>query len=63
MLEIKEHNPIRVGHTFDYELENGELLHPTEWNGEYYETETGIYRPVYKQIDEDEFEIIGFEEN
>ena len=60
MLKIKEKNVVRVGHIFDFELENGELLHRTEWNGEYYETENGIFRPVYEEIDGD-FEIIGFE--
>lgn len=52
-------------------LENGERLCRQNWNGEMYgdsinpETEryTGKeYRPVYKQIDEDEFEVIGYEE-
>lgn len=60
MLNIKEKNVERVGHTFDYELENGELLHVSEWNGERYETENGIFRPVYEEID-GEFEIIGFD--
>lgn len=60
MLNIKEKNVERVGHTFDYELENGELLHVSEWNGEHYETENGIFRPVYEEID-GEFEIIGFD--
>lgn len=61
MLQIKRRNVVHVGHMFDFELENGELLHGSECNGEYYETENGIYDPVYKMIDEDEFEIIGFE--
>ncbi len=60
MLKIKEKNAVRVGHVFGFELENGELLHHTEWNGEYYETENGIFRPAYEEIDGD-FEIIGFE--
>lgn len=59
MLKFENYAP----EDFDYKLEDGELLHFTEWNGEYYETESGIYRPVYKQIDDDEWEIIGFEKD
>lgn len=59
MLKFEKYAP----EGFDYKLEDGELLHFTEWNGEYYETESGIYRPVYKQIDDDEWEIIGFEKD
>lgn len=59
MLKIKEKNVVRFGHVFDYELENGELLHRTEWNGEYYETKNGIFRPVYKE-NEGDFEIVCF---
>lgn len=59
MLKFEKYAP----EGFDYKLEDGELLHFTEWNGEYYETESGIYRPIYKQIDDDEWEIIGFEKD
>lgn len=59
MLKFEKYAPLG----FDYQLEDGELLHYTEWNGEYYETENGIYRPFYKQIDDDEWEIIGFEKD
>lgn len=59
MLTFEKYAP----ESFDYKLEDGELLHFTEWNGEYYDTESGIYRPVYKQIDDDEWEIIGFEKD
>lgn len=53
----------------DYTLENGTKLYLMDWNGEIYtngfnngsHTYLG-YRPVYKEISEDEFEIIGFEE-
>ena len=45
-------------------LDNGEYLLDTEWNGEtYIVLDSGKeYRPVYKKIDEDDFEIIGYEE-
>lgn len=45
-------------------LENGDVLWKQDWNVEIYSNEiTGKeYCPVYKQIDEDEFEIIGYEE-
>lgn len=45
-------------------LENGDVLWEKDWNGEIYSNEkTGKeYRPVYKQINEDEFEVIGYEE-
>ena len=62
MLTIKNEFFYSCGHLFDYELSNGELLHESEWNGEYYETENGIYRPVYEH---DSFfgtyYVIGFE--
>ena len=45
-------------------LENGDVLWEQDWNGEIYINEKigKNYRPVYKQIDEDEFEVIGYEE-
>ena len=70
MIKIKERNyQLCEGHEFDFLLENGVLLHETEFNGEDYcvkendNTET-IYHPVY---DENEnvnggFDIIGFED-
>jgi len=52
MLNIKAKNVERVGHMFDYELEDGTLLHDSEWNGEKYITGRGQteteYRPVYR---------------
>lgn len=63
MLEIKESGAIRGGHRFDYELEDGTLLHHTEWNGQAYYTDDGYkYTPI-EVPDEDEvnFEVIGFE--
>lgn len=71
MLEIKRRNFKRVGHMVDFELENGVALFKEDWNGEYYsngfdlekEIETNYdYIPVYKEVAEDEFEIIGFKE-
>ena len=55
MIKIKEENVMRNGHMFDYLLENGALLHESEWNGEKYTTqdERGktleVYRPVYDE--------------
>lgn len=62
MIAIKERNPHRMGSYFDYELENGELLHSSEWNGERYHTDNGIYRPVCEEDENGDFNIIGFEE-
>ena len=45
-------------------LENGEILTEREWNGEKYILENGrSYRPVYRQLDEDDYEIIGYIED
>ena len=42
-------------------LENGVVLLSSEWNGEEYTLENGDrYRPAYRQIDEDNYEIVGF---
>ena len=68
MIKIKGENVKALGGTvFDYELENGTLLHQYEWNGENYTVrENGkevVYKPVYSE-DENEnggFDIIGFE--
>lgn len=62
MLTIKRKNPYCFGTYFDFELSNGELLHISEWNGERYYTENDIYRPIYKEDESGDFEIIGFEE-
>lgn len=48
-------------------LENGTILLDSEWNGEEYNSlcPDGIkrcYKPVYKEVDADNFEIIGYEE-
>ena len=61
MLRIKETNPT---YGADYELENGDILYAMDWNGERYEISNGTYwTPVYQEVDEDEFEIIGFEKH
>lgn len=65
MLEILDDNVLVNSHYFDYELEDGTLLHRSEWNGESYTVKNKDgsetrYFPVYNQID-DEYEIIGFE--
>ena len=65
MLRIKNEDVKIAGHYFDYELEDGTLLHSSEWNGEDYTLKINgveaVYKPVYKEVDEDEYEIIGFE--
>jgi hypothetical protein len=73
MLFIKTENPVSVGEMFDYELEDGTLLHNTEWNGEDYTIRNGnipnrtetVYTPVYEisETDEESFNIIGFEKS
>lgn len=65
MLEIVDKYVLVNSHYFDYELEDGTLLHNSEWNGESYTVKNKgggetRYFPVYNQID-DEYEIIGFE--
>lgn len=65
MLEILDDHVLVNSHYFDYELEDGTLLHSSEWNGEVYTVKNKgggetRYFPVYNQID-DEYEIIGFE--
>ena len=43
---------------------NGEILIEREWNGEKYILGNGkSYRPVYRQLDEDDYEIIGYIED
>ena len=64
MIKITNENIIINGHQFDYQLENGELLHESEWDGERYTVKKNgreiDYKPIY--IEEDEiFTIIGFE--
>lgn len=38
MLKIKAEHVEWMDTMFDYELENGQLLHTSEWNGEEYVT-------------------------
>lgn len=33
----------------------------TYWNGEYYDADGVCVRPVYKKIDEDDYELTGYE--
>lgn len=73
MLKIKSEGKVVDFARFDYELEDGTLLHETEWNGEEYTVKNDgcetYYKPVEKatQFDEDnepcEWEVIGFEES
>lgn len=57
--ETLTHNLINYSPKF---LENGIILIRDEWNGEYYDTNSMRYYPVYEQLGEDDFEIIGYEE-
>ena len=66
MLEILDEQVLVNSHYFEYKLEDGTLLHLSEWNGECYtvKNQDGSetrYFPIYNQIDDDEYEIIGFE--
>lgn len=66
MLKIKRERFEQTGHWFDYELDNGIILHKSEWNGEEYTIKEGNYerrfRPVMVETQEDAWEAIGFEE-
>lgn len=62
-----EENVIVNGRKFDYKLEDGTLLHWSDFNGEVYTVkEKGIertFRPVYAEENENGgFDIIDFEE-
>ena len=65
ILEVKEkHIEMIPGAWFDYRLENGAMLHPKEWNGEYYtvrDTKGKLhnYKPVYNKGDVIAFEEVG----
>ena len=44
----------------DY-LDSGDILLSSEWNGEIYILKGGkSYRPVYKRLGEDDYDIIGY---
>ena len=68
MIKIKAENVTALGGaTFDYQLEDGTLLHESEWNGENYTikengTET-VYKPIYAEHENENggYDIIGFE--
>ena len=68
MLKIKNESVKVNGHWFDFELENGVLLHESEWNGEVYTVKVKggevVYRPVYSEEENDNggYDIIGFED-
>ena len=67
MLKFEENVEFN-GEWFAYKLENGTLLHSSEWNGEKYtvKTKTGEveYIPVYadEPNENDGYDIIGFVE-
>lgn len=63
MIKIKDRD-ICVGITYyDYELEDGTLLHEDDWDGEQYIFMKDGIKQVYYAIYEDEvyYTIIGFE--
>ena len=64
MLKIVGENVIRLGGaTFDYELEDGTLLHENEWNGEDYTADGTAYKPIYAEQENKNggYDIVGFE--
>lgn len=69
MLKITRENPIINGTMYDYELDNGDMLHPSEWNGDVYTVKRDgcevTYRPVYADEENDNggYDIIGFTEH
>lgn len=64
----------KLSNGLDYVIKNKNLiifLYNMDWNGEIYakgyyhdgvERKDYSYKPVYKQLSEDEFELIGFKE-
>lgn len=66
MIKIKRENFEWMKTIMDYELENGAILHKSEWNGEVYIVKTSkgfeIYKPVQVKNDDDTWTTIGFEE-
>lgn len=63
MIKIKNKDIKVNGHWFDYELEDGTLLHECDWNGEKYifmkDGVEQVYTPIYEQ-DDIYFNIVGF---
>ena len=68
VFKIKKRNVVIDITWFDYELENGVLLHKSEWNGECYEVDGIRYFPVQEEFmwDDDcipyQWNTVGFEE-
>lgn len=54
------------GEMYDYKLENGELLHTKEWNGEVYTVHNGgretTYKPIHR-FENEGIDISTLEEN
>lgn len=70
MLTIKN-NSSAIYDQVDFELSNGILLFSQDWNGEEYGTgfdprtkrnDGKRYKPIYQEIGNDQFDIIGFDE-
>lgn len=66
MKKIKRYGTIEQ---IDYVLEDGTELFTMDWNGEIYtnglkelKDTNKRYRPIYNKINDDEYEVIGFEE-
>ena len=74
MLKVQESNvKNNLGNYIEYVLENGIELYLIDWNGEVYLNgylrkdkqgeNTGYrYKPVYKEVGENQFILLGFEE-
>ena len=68
MLKIINENIKVNSHYYDYQLENGTLLHKNLWNGENYyikiDNKEFKYTPIYSQKENENgsFDIIGFVE-
>lgn len=66
MLKVKNEDIKVNGHWFEYELEDGTLLHQSEWNGEVYTVKKdGVeisYHPIYAEEKNCNggYDIIGF---
>ncbi len=64
MLKVKRSYFNQNGHNFDHELEDGTLLHVSEWNGECYTVKEKGQKIRYFPIEEgtdNEYKLFGFE--
>lgn len=65
-MKIKNKNIKKYGSYFDFELEDGTLLHTMDWNGEVYTVKKNgeeiTYKPIYK-FEIDDIDLDSIEEN